>query len=128
MPVKYVVLADHLDMIGVKLTASYQNTRKINGDDMTSKIQAKISSWKSGRFMQLINRPYSINLYCLSKVLFKCSSLSLRSGDCKKINTSIRSFLFADQLEKPPEHVVIRPRKLGGLGVAHVKSKPLLCL
>ena len=110
-------------MIGVKLFGSYQKTRQANFQDIVEKVQRTISHWKSGRFMPLVNRPYSLNLFCLSKVWFKCSSLNMRVSDINKISSSLKSFLFADQLEKPPEHVLCRSRKMGGLGLVNVESK-----
>ena len=35
----------------------------------------------------------------------------------------MKSWLFQDQLEKPEEFVLYRPRKFGGLGLIHVESK-----
>ena len=78
--------------------------------------------------MPLINRPYSINTFCLSKVWFKCSSVNLRVCDTNKISSSIKSWLYADQLEKPEEHVLARARKHWGLGLVHVHYKALSLL
>ena len=85
LPVKYIVISDQLDMVGVKLMASFQQTRKVNFDDTQKKVQNIIGSWRGGKFMPLISRPHSINTFCLSKVWFKCSSLNLRVCDISKI-------------------------------------------
>ena len=78
--------------------------------------------------MPLINRPYSINSFCLAKVWFRCNSINLRCCDIAKISACVKSWLFADQLEKPEESILFRTRKLGGLGLTNVlcKSKALL--
>ena len=78
--------------------------------------------------MPLTQRPYSINTYALPKIWFRCHSLELRSGDFGKINTNIKSWLYADMLEKPEELIMHRPRVKGGLGVHHVRSKALAIL
>ena len=123
LPVDYIVLSDHLDMVGVKLMASYQQTRKVNGDDLQKKVQNIVGGWRGGKFMPLTNRPHSLNTFCLSKVWFKCSSINLRVCDFNKITSSIKTWLFADQLEKPEEYVLTRSRKQGGLGLTHVECK-----
>ena len=34
IPVPYIVLSNHLDMVGVKLCANYRETRSTNGDEL----------------------------------------------------------------------------------------------
>ena len=75
--------------------------------------------------MPLSLRSHSINTYCLSKVWFKCPSINLRVCDHDKITSSIKSWLFQDQLVKPEDFVLYRPRFLGGLGLVHVETKAL---
>ena len=123
LPVKYIVISEHLDMVGVKLKASYLQTRKINCDDLQEKVNNVIKPWKGGKFMPLTQRSHSLNTYCLSKVWFKCPSVNLRACDHTKITANIRSWLFQDQLEKPEDFVLYRPRNLGGLGLVHVEIK-----
>ena len=90
LPVDYIVLSEHLDMVGVQLFASYQKTRKVNGDDLQTKVQNITGCWKGGKCMPLINRPHSLNTYCLSKVWFKYSSINLCVCDFKKITSCIK--------------------------------------
>ena len=75
--------------------------------------------------MALTDRPHSLNTYCLSKVWFRCSSINLRVCDLTKISSNIKSWLFADQLEKPEEVVLYRPRECGGLGLLNVQFKAI---
>ena len=44
LPVNYMVLSDHLDMVGIQLMANYQKTRKLNCDNMQTKVQNIIGS------------------------------------------------------------------------------------
>ena len=53
LPVKYIVMSEHLDMVGVKLTASFLKTRKLNCDELLSKVQTIAGSWRGGKFMPL---------------------------------------------------------------------------
>ena len=75
--------------------------------------------------MPLTMRPFSINTHCISKLLFRCGSVDLRLGDIKKINSDIKSWLFADQLEYPEEIILHRPRASGGLGLLNIKYKAM---
>ena len=128
IPVNYIVMSEHLDMIGVKLLSTYQKTRKVNCDEIQDRVKQTIGPWRGGKFMPLISRPHSLNTYCLSKVWFKTSSVNLRMCDLSKISAFVKSWLFADQLEKPEEMVLHRPRTLGGLGLVHIQSKALSLL
>ena len=42
IPVNYIALSDHLDMIGVGLLATATKTRKVNGDILVDKIHNTI--------------------------------------------------------------------------------------
>ena len=115
-------------MIGVKLAANFQKTRQINCDELLLKVKSIIGAWKGGKFMPITERSYAVNTYCLSKVWFKCSSLPLRLGDLSSITATVKSWIYADQLEKPLEIVLFRPRISGGLGLVNVKFKSLSLL
>ena len=69
LPVYYIVMSNYLDMVGVKLLATYQKTRKVNCDELVDKVKNTTGAWKAGKFMPLISRPHSVITYCLSKVL-----------------------------------------------------------
>ena len=73
--------------------------------------------------MPLSQRPFSLNTYALPLIWYKCHCLDLREGDIKKLSSSVKSWLYADLLEKPEELLMYRPRKAGGLSVHHIKSK-----
>ena len=115
-------------MVGVVLKATFTQTRKTNCDEVLDKFGKVLGAWKSGKFMPLMQRPYSVNTYALPKIWFRCHSLELRSGDFAKINSNIKSWLYADMLEKPEELILHRPREKGGLGVHHVRCKALAIL
>ena len=126
LPVNYIALTDYLDMIGVKLAANFQKTRQINCDELLLKVKNMIGAWKGGKFMPITERSYAVNTYCLSKVWFKCSSLPLRLGDLSSITATVKSWIYADQLEKPSEIVLLRPQTSGGLGLVHFLLDPFL--
>ena len=116
-------------MVGVKLKASFIQTRKVNCDELQEKVSNVIRPWKGGgKFMPLSQRSHSINTYCLSKVWFKCPSVNLRACDFIKLSATIKSWLFQDQLEKPEDFVLYRPRCHGGLGLLHAECKSIALL
>ena len=120
---QYMVLSDHLDMVGVQLHATWTQTRKSNGDIVQQRVSSTVNPWRAGKFMPLTMRPWSINCYVLSKVWFKCGSVDLRVSDISAINSSVKSWLYADLLVKPSEAVMCRPASHGGLQVTSAKYK-----
>ena len=125
LPVNYVAISDHLDMVGVTLKANYTLTRQINGDQLVERVSKTIGPWKGGRFMPLTLRCHSVNTYCFSKLWFKCGSIDLRQGDIAKITSLAKSWVYADLLIKPEETTLFRVRSEGGLSLLHVKYRAL---
>ena len=123
IPVKYILISDHLDMIGVQLAATHTQTRKMNGDYLVKKVQNIIGPWKEGKHMPLCLRPHSVNTYCFSKIWFKCASVDLRVGDAQQISSFAKSWIYADLLIKPEEVVLYKARKDGGLNLINVKLR-----
>ena len=128
IPLNYMVLSDSLEMVGVELKATWSQTRKANGDIIQTRVNTIINSWKSGKFMDLTSRPWSLNTYSLTKVWFKCHTVDLRVADTTSVTSKVKSWLFQDQLEKPEEFVLHRPVHMGGLGLHNVKLKALASL
>ena len=128
IPLNYMVLSDSLEMVGVELKATWAQTRKVNGDIIQTRVNTTVNAWKSGKFMNLTCRPWSLNTFALSKVWFKCHTVDLRVSDITCISSKIKSWLFQDQLEKPEEMVLHRPIQMGGLGLHNVKMKALASL
>ena len=96
IPCGYMSLSDHLEMLGVELRATWTQSRKANGDALQLKIDNIIRQWKSGKFMNLTCRSWSLNTYCLPKIWFRTHSLDLRVQDVTKITSRIKSWLYGD--------------------------------
>ena len=128
LPHQHIKLSDHLDFVGVELRATFVQTRKVNGEQLQSKVQKTVGPWKACRFMPITLRPFSANMYALSKVWFKCCSVNLRSQDINYINSQVKVWLYQDQLEKPSETVLFRGIGDGGLGLFNVKIRSLALL
>ena len=88
-------------------------------------MQKLIGSWRSGKFLPLIQRPFSVNTYAMSKVWYRTSCVNLRESDFLAINSSIKKWIYADLLFKPEEIVLFRKVKEGGLGLVSCKFKSL---
>ena len=88
-------------------------------------MQSCIGSWKSGKQLPLVARPFSVNTYCLSKVWFRTSSIDLREGDIANITSKAKSYVYQDLLQKPSEVTLFRKVQDGGLGLHHVRCKSL---
>ena len=123
IPLPYLQLTESLDYLGCKLYASYQATKNENGRILVKKVQDVTGSWKSGKFLALTSRPWSLNSFCLSKIWYRTACLEFKASDFDKIVSSMKSWLYQDCLLKPPEHVLYRDPKDGGLGLHHVKTR-----
>ena len=123
IPVNYVMISDHLDMVGVELRATNTQTRMANGDELVTRLKNKVGLWQSGKFMPISQRPWSLNNYALSKVYYRCNSVDLRVKDLSAITSKIKTWLFMDQFEKPEDIIIYRPASHGGLGLDNVKYK-----
>ena len=48
IPLPYIILSDHLDMLGLVLKPTYSQTRKVNCDEMLHRFSKSLGAWKSG--------------------------------------------------------------------------------
>ena len=87
IPLPYLKISDHLDFLGCKLYSNYGSTRRENGEILKEKVRSQINSWKSGKFMPMTSRPWSINTFCLSKLWYRTAILDLRVGDSSTITS-----------------------------------------
>ena len=123
IPLPYLQLTDSLDYLGCKLFSSYHATKNENGIMLVKKINDLIGSWKSGKFLPLTSRPWSLNSFCLSKIWYRLGCLEVKAGDLDKIVSSMKSWLYQDSILKPPENVLYRAPQDGGLGLHHTKTR-----
>ena len=60
LPVKYISISDHLDMVGVQLTATFSLTRKLNGD----KIQETCQECDRAMEGREVYAPHTETIFC----------------------------------------------------------------
>ena len=124
----HLKITDSLAFVGVHLQANWQKSRKENNDESVTKLKSLIGPWKSGKFMPLVCRPFSVNSYALSKTWFRTHSVDLRVGDIRTMESLCKSYIYQDMLEKPSELALYRKVEHGGLGLHSCKCKALASL
>ena len=55
----------HPCMVGVVLKSTWVQARKANGEVVQARVSNTVNAWKSGKFMDLTSRPWSLELICL---------------------------------------------------------------
>ena len=128
LPCNFFRLSDHLDMLGVTLKATYTATRKTNGDELQVRIKNVVGPWRAGRHMALTMRPHLINSTAFSKLFHRCTTGDLRVCDTMAITKQVKSWLYADMLEKPELLALHRNVEDGGLGLHNVELRALAFL
>ena len=73
--------------------------------------------------MPLVERGQSLNTYTLPKIWFKAHTIEFRVCDTNSINKQAYSWLLADQLCKPQDHIKFRNKYEGGLSLHNVVCK-----
>ena len=56
IPTPYMKITNSLDMVGVKLCATWSSSRVLNCDIVKYKVKQLIGSWRAGKFMPLSQR------------------------------------------------------------------------
>ena len=119
---RYIIFSDHLDMLGLELFASFQKTKKSNGEAVKTKMRNKAGPWRT-KFMAFTQRTFSVNCYLLPQSWYRCHIIPLRKGDITEMKKIMNKFIYADQLEKPKDLVKYRPRSQGGLQLHNIECK-----
>ena len=73
--------------------------------------------------MLLNLRPHSVNTYAISKLMYRCNTIDLRIGDIKVFNKVVKSFIYADLLEKPDELTLYRDIDNSGLELINIQTR-----
>ena len=95
---------DELNFLGVMLARTSTKTRALNGDELTKKVRATISSYKAGRHSPLVCRPHTVNTYVMSKIAYRSAIVNFRMQDINHIQSTIKQWITQNLLLKPPEY------------------------
>ena len=112
----YLKLSTQLSMVGVELTSSGQTTRKINCDELKTRVKNTVGSCRSGKHLPLVCRPFSLNSFALSKVWFRTESVDWRQGNIQDISRKCKSWCYQDLLQKQSEVILYMGGGSGGFG------------
>ena len=87
VPLPFLLVSDHLDILGVKIFESWSKTRHTAGDELKQKIKKIRDTWRSGRFYDFLLRPNVVNTYLFSNIWHKASSINLLCNDMDRIQS-----------------------------------------
>ena len=123
VPLPFLLVSDHIEILGVKFFESWSKTRRIAGDEIKQKIKRIRDTWRRGRFYDFLLRPHVVNTYLFSNIWHKASSVNLLCNDLDKIQSEGNNYVFADCYLRPEKSVNYIEKKAGGLQINHVRSK-----
>ena len=125
VPLPFLLVSDHLDILGVKIFESWSKTRHKAGDELKLKIKHIRDTWRRGRFYDFLLRPHVVNTYLFSNIWHKASSINLLCSDMDKIQSEGNDFVHTDCYLRPEKSVNYLSKKEGGLQINHVRSKAM---
>ena len=122
-PLDYMGIVEELNFLGVLLARNSTKTRALNGEELTKKVRATIGGYKAGRHSPLICRPYTVNTYIMSKIVYRSAIINLRAQDINHIQSSIKQWVSQNLLLKPSAVLLYREVEQGGLGLLHTGAR-----
>jgi hypothetical protein len=128
MPFEFIKLTDQLDFCGVSFLHTFAKTRQVNCDMVEKRVQDTVNPWRGGKFLPIVERGHSVNVYGYSKAFFRCHSIPLRRGSEARLLTMARSWMLQDTFPTPSRLVLHRTAEAGGLGLQAVGCRALACL
>ena len=82
-----------------------------------------VNIWRSGKFMDLIDRSTAVNSNILGKLWYRAASVSLRKSDYKTITKLLKQYIYQDLQIRPSDQALYWPVMEGGLGLLHTESR-----
>ena len=125
VPLPFLLVSDHLEILGVKFYESWSKTRHTAGTELKQKIKSIRDTWRRGRFYDFLLRPHVVNTYLFSNVWHKASSINLLCCDMDKIQSEGNDYVFVDCYLRPEKPMNYIAKKKGGLQINHVRSKAM---
>ena len=125
IPLKFLQVTDHLDILGVRLYENWRSTQKENGLKVVQKISIVADRWKSGRFYEFLLRPHIVNTYMFSNIWYTAGVIDLQLGHLDEAQKRGNHYVHADCFLKPENMANYLPKNKMGLGIVHVLTKAL---
>ena len=125
VPLPFLLVSDHLEILGVKIYESWSKTRRAAGEELRIRIKSIRDKWRRGRFYDLLLRPHVVNSYMFSNIWHKAGSINLLCTDLDKMQSEGNDYVFADCYLRPEKVVNYLEKNAGGLEINHVRSKAM---
>ena len=123
IPFPFIKLSDQLDFIGVTLAATFVQTRKVNCEIIKRRVYNTVNPWRGGKFMSVVERGHSVNMYSNLKLFFRCTTIPLRRETEASLHSTARVRLLQDFYEKLAAIVLHRAPEDGGLGLYSIQYR-----
>ena len=125
IPLSFLKISDHLDILGIKLFETWRKTQRENGSKLVSKVKLVADRWKGGRFYSFLLRPHIVNTYLFSNIWYTAGVMDLQLGHLDEIQKKGNHYVHSDCFLKPQNVVNYMPKSQMGLGLMNVRAKSL---
>ena len=125
VPLPFLKVSDHLEILGAKLFESWTKTRNYIGEKLVETVKSKANRWKGGRFYDTIQKPHIVNTWMFSNLWYNASVIDLKCGDMDKIQQFGNNYVFkgSGTPRRPEKEVNYIDKKDGGLQITHIRAK-----
>ena len=123
IPLAFLQLTDHLDILGIKIFESWRKTQRENGAKIVQKVKLVGDRWKGGRFYDFLLRPHMVNTYLFSNVWYAAGVIDIQLGHLDDIQKKGNQFVHSDCFLKPQNVTNYLKKDNMGLGLVHVRTK-----
>ena len=123
IPLPFLQLIDHLDILGIKIYENWRTTQRENGAKVLKKVKLVADRWKGGRFNNFLLRPHMVNTYLFSNVWYSAGVVDLQLGHLDEIQKRGNQYVHSDCFLKPQNIANYLKRDQMGLGLVHVRTK-----
>ena len=105
IPYNFIKISEYIDCVGVMLYANYNETRKVNGEALVE-VRIMVNHWRSGKYIELLDRAASVNSNILGKLWYRAASVSIRQSDFKSTTKLVKQFIYQDLQIRPSDQAL----------------------
>ena len=96
-PLDYMAIVREINFLGITLSRATGKTRAANGEKLVRRFQKKLNVYKSGRHSPLICKPYTANVFLLSKISYRSGVICLRASDIHRMQSALKQWVCQKQ-------------------------------
>ena len=125
VPLPFLKVADHLEILGAKYFESWSKTRSYIGENLIETVKFKANKWSGGRFYELLQKPHIVNTWMFSNLWYNASVIDLKCGDMDKIQQYGNKYVYkgSGTPRRPEKEVNYIDKNDGGLQITHIRAK-----